>query len=69
MNEVRMFSKREQRWIPDIPVPYPPFWWERVIHFLKDMYWPHSIEAIKTCRICQEVEYKSFNWYHAQDPK
>lgn len=66
-NTTQMFSKREQRWVDAMPMPYPPFWWEYIGHFFRCLLVLGKQEA-KKCRVCDQQLYQLFSDYHSAMP-
>lgn len=64
MKDVTMYSKREQRWVEAMPVPYPP----TRIDWLKHLLYLHGvlIECPEGCRVYQQKRYENFEWWHNQ---
>lgn len=63
----QMFSKREQKWVDTMPLPYPPTWWDWFQHFLR----LHGFLALcpHSCRVYQQRRYDAFRWWHGADDK
>lgn len=63
-NKPQMFSKREQRWIDAMPMPYPPTWIDWVKHGIFHWFWASCPDL---CRVKKQRQYEFFEAWHRGD--